>query len=165
MSVQEPVVEDQMQAEAGQALQDQFKVHCFGCGALNAHGLQIKSHWVGKELVCRWRPQPFHVGHPGFVYGGAIASVVDCHAIWTALATACRQLGHDLAGGPPPFAFVTGRLTVNYLKPAAIDASLDFYARVQEQTERKFVVACRVLQNGAECASAEVVAIRVKGMG
>lgn len=163
MSFQEHLVEDPSQSEAGRALQDQLKVHCFGCGALNAHGLKIKSHWLGDELVCRWRPQPFHIGHPGFVYGGAIACVIDCHAIWTALATACRQIDHALSSGPPPFAFVTGKLSVNYLKPMAIDAALDLHARVQAQTERKFVVSCRVMQHGVECANAEVVAIRVKG--
>ncbi len=152
------------QADAGPALQDQLKVHCFGCGALNAHGLHIKSRWVGDELVCRWRPQPFHIGHPGLVYGGTIASIVDCHAIWAAMGTACRQAGHDLAGGPPPFAFVTGKLSVSYLRPAAIDGALELYARVQAQSDRKYLVSCRVLQHGAECATAEVLTIRVKGL-
>jgi hypothetical protein len=41
----------------GRALQDVLLVHCYGCGALNAHGLQIKSHWDGDELLCRWQPQ------------------------------------------------------------------------------------------------------------
>lgn len=72
-------------------LQDVLKVHCFGCGALNAHGLQIKS---------RWQPEPFHIGYPGYAYGGTIASVVDCHCIWTALAHYCRDTGHQLEDGP-----------------------------------------------------------------
>lgn len=33
--------------DTGPALQDLLKVHCFGCGALNARGLQIKSLWDG----------------------------------------------------------------------------------------------------------------------
>lgn len=147
---------------AGRALQDVLKVHCFGCGALNAHGLQIKSHWEGEELVCRWRPEPFHIGHPGFVYGGTIASVVDCHAIWTAMASLCRDTGHDLAMGPPAFAFVTGKLSVSYLKPMAIEQEMELRARVIDGGERKSVVACRVLQSGVECANAEVITVRVR---
>lgn len=150
---------------SGRPLQDLLKVHCFGCGALNEQGLQIKSRWAGDELVCRWRPEPFHIGYPGHVYGGTIASVVDCHAIWTALATLCRDTGHDLANGPPPFAFVTGRLCVDYLKPMAIDREMELRARVVDAGERKSVVACRVFQHGVECASAEVVAVRVRSGG
>jgi len=60
--------------ETGRALQDVLKVHCFGCGSLNEQGLQIKSHWQGDELVCHWQPLPHHIGHPGIVYGGTIAS-------------------------------------------------------------------------------------------
>ncbi len=147
---------------AGAALQDVLRIHCYGCGALNAHGLQIKSRWQGDDLVCRWRPQAFHIGHPGMVYGGTTASLIDCHAIWTALATLCRHVAHDLASGPPPFAFVTGRLSVSFLQPMGIDAELELRARVIDQGERKSIVACQVFQHGVECANAEVVAVRIK---
>lgn len=150
--------------DTGPALQDVLKLQCFGCGTLNEHGLQIKSHWDGDELVCRWRPPAHYIGHPGVVYGGAIASVVDCHAIWTAMASHCRDEGLALDGtDPPPPAFVTGRLAVNYLKPAAIGDALELRARVVERSERRRTVACRVLQGQVECATAEVVAVRVKG--
>lgn len=146
-------------------LQDVYRIRCFGCGALNAHGLQVKSRWEGEGLVCHWRPQPHHIGHPGFLYGGAIASVVDCHAIWTALATRCRDLGHDLRAGPPPFAYVTARLSIDYRKPATIDAGIDLRAHVVERGDRKSVVACSVFQHDVLCAFAEVVTVRVAPLG
>jgi acyl-CoA thioesterase FadM len=145
--------------ENGRALQDVLKVQCFGCGSLNELGLQIKSHWQGDDLVCRWRPPPHHIGHPGLVYGGTIASVVDCHSIWTALATWCRDTGTDIAAGAPPF--VTGRLSVSYLKPLRIDAELELRARVVDTSARRATVACRVLQDGQECALAEVITVRI----
>lgn len=146
------------------ALQDVFKVHCFGCGALNEHGLQIKSHWEGDELVCRWQPKPQHIGHPGIVYGGMIASIVDCHAMWAAMATASRDAGREIVeGGPPPPAFVTGKLSVSYLQPAAIDRPLELRARVTEKTARRANVTCRVLQGDVECAVADVIAVRLPG--
>lgn len=147
--------------DAEPALQDVLKVHCFGCGALNERGLQIKSHWEGDELACRWQPPPHHIGHPGVVYGGAIASVVDCHGIWTALAEHCRAAGIALDAKAP--AFVTGRLTVNYLRPADIGRPLELRARVLDRSERRSTVACRVLQGDVECATAEVIAVRVRG--
>ena len=155
-----------MEVVEGRALQDALKVQCFGCGSLNDQGLQIKSHWAGDELVCRWSPRPYHIGHPGFVYGGVIASVVDCHAIWTAMATACRDEGLLLDGAsPPPFAFVTGKLSVSYLKPARIDRPLELHAKVSDKGERRVHVGCRVLQDGIVCASAEVVTVRVPSLG
>jgi len=146
--------------EDGRALQDVLKVRCFGCGSLNEQGLQIKSHWQGDELVCRWRPPPHHIGHPGLVYGGTIASIVDCHSIWTALATWCRETGTDIVAGPPPF--VTGKLCVSYLRPARIDEDLELRARVVDAGGRRSTVACRVLQGAEACAVAEVVAVRIE---
>lgn len=146
----------------GRALQDRLKVHCFGCGALNAHGLHIKSRWEGGEFVCSWHPRPEHVGFPGYVYGGTIASVVDCHAVWAALSVRCREAGHDLNGGPPPFAVVTKSLYVDYLRPAALDRALELRARIVDHGERRSVVACSVRQGPVECAVAEVITVRVK---
>ncbi len=149
----------------GRPLQDRLRIHCFGCGALNAHGLQIKSGWAGDEFVCVWQPKAEHIGYPGYVYGGTIASVVDCHAIWASLSLRCRDAGHDLNSGPPPFAVVTGRLSVNYLKPALVAQPLELRARITEHGERKSVVVCRVLQGEVECATAEVITVRVTALG
>jgi acyl-coenzyme A thioesterase PaaI-like protein len=142
-------------------LQDVLKVHCFGCGALNAHGLRIKSRWDGEDLLCSWKPEAYHIGHPGYVYGGTIASVVDCHCIWTAMAHYCREINHSLDNGPPPFAYVTASLTINFLKPVPIEGEMELRARPVEKGKRKMAIACRVLHGGMECAIGEVVAVRV----
>ena len=45
----------------GKAIQDYYPdivSYCYGCGRLNEHGLQIKSHWDGEETVCRFTPRP-----------------------------------------------------------------------------------------------------------
>ena len=149
----------------GRALQDRLQVHCFGCGTLNARGLRIKSRWHGDELVCVWQPAPEHFGFPGVVYGGTIASIVDCHAVWASLSMHCQASGHDLSSGAPPFAVVTGCLHVNYLKPPAVTEPLELRARIVEHGERKSIVACSVRQGSVECATAEVVTVRVKGVG
>lgn len=162
MEVLEPRRESGPDEREGPALQDLLRVQCFGCGALNERGLKIKSRWAGDRLVCHWQPEAHHIGYPGVVYGGTVASVVDCHAIWTAMAHTCREQGHDLAAGPPPFAFVTGRLSVTYLKPMRIDTALELRAHMVEQGERKSLVACDVLQDGVVCVTAEVLAVRVK---
>ena len=52
--------------------------HCYGCGSLNRHGHRIKTHWDGDESVTRFTPEPFHTAVPGYVYGGLLASLIDC---------------------------------------------------------------------------------------
>lgn len=74
---------------AGKACQDSYPdelSHC--CGRLNEHGLQLKSHWDGDETVAVFHPRPYHTAIPGVVYGGLIASVIDCHGTGSASAAA-----------------------------------------------------------------------------
>jgi acyl-CoA thioesterase FadM len=149
----------------GRALQDRLPVHCFGCGTLNANGLQIKSRWEGELFVCVWQPRPEHIGFPGVVYGGTIASVIDCHAVWAALSAHCRHAGHDLSSGSPNFGVVTARLLVNYLEPASVAHMLEVRARIVEQRGRKSTIVCSVRQGSTECATAEVIVVRVQARG
>lgn len=142
------------------AMQDVMPNRCFGCGAHNEQGLQIKSFWAGDEVVCAWRPQPHHIGHPGILYGGMIACVIDCHCIWTAVAYAHRANGVEMSG-TPRFLYVTAGLSVNYRKPAPIDSAIELRARVTEFGERKAIVKCTVMCNGVVCADAEVVGVRM----
>ena len=93
--------------------------HCYGCGSLNSHGLQIKSYWDGDETVCHFQPLPYHTAIPGYVYGGLIASLIDCHGTGTA-AAGYRSEGRAM-GSEPLLRFVTASLHVDYLKPTPID--------------------------------------------
>lgn len=151
-----------VQAKAG-AFQDYYPDAlslCYGCGRLNDHGLQIKSYWDGEETVCAYRPQPYHTAIPGYVYGGLIASLIDCHSTGTAAAAAYRAAGREL-GSHPPLRFVTGSLHVDYLRPTPIDALLEVRARVKEIKDRKVVVLSTLSANGQVCARGEVVAVQM----
>lgn len=134
--------------------------HCYGCGRLNEHGLQIKSRWEGDEAVCRYRPRPHHTAIPGYVYGGLIASLVDCHSTGTAAAAVYRAEGRSMDTSPA-LRFVTGSLHVDYLKPTPIYAEIELRATVKELKGRKVVVAVSVLSEGVETARGEVVAVRM----
>lgn len=149
-----------VQTAAPRALQDAVPIRCFGCGTLNEYGLQIKSFWVGEEVVCAWRAQAHHIGHPGILYGGMIACVVDCHCIWTASAYAQRAHGGESGGSPRPL-YVTAALSINYRKPVPIESAIELRARVAEFGERKALVKCSVTARGVHCAEAELVAVRM----
>ena len=64
--------------------------HCYGCGRLNEHGYHIATEWDGEESLTRFTPQPFHTAVAGFVYGGLLASLIDCHSTGTAAAQMYR---------------------------------------------------------------------------
>jgi acyl-coenzyme A thioesterase PaaI-like protein len=145
------------------AFQDQYKDEysvCYGCGRLNTHGHQIKSYWDGEESVCRFMPQPYHTAIAGYVYGGLIASVVDCHGTGTAAAAAFRAAGRPM-GTEPDFRFVTASLHVDYLKPTPIDAPMELRARVEEIKGRKVTVSVSVSSKGQICARGRVVAVQL----
>ena len=133
--------------------------HCYGCGRLNAHGLQIKSYWDGEETVCTFQPRAYHVAIPGYVYGGLIASIMDCHGTGTAAAAAYRAEGREM-DTEPPLRFLTASLHVDYLCPTPLGVPLEVRAQVKEIKGRKVVVAARLYANGQVCARGEVVAVR-----
>jgi acyl-coenzyme A thioesterase PaaI-like protein len=144
------------------AVQDKIpNNHCYGCGPDNQKGLQIKSHWRGDECVCRYTPRPEQCAGPlQYVYGGLIASLIDCHSINTALSNYYRLENREI-GSSPEIWCVTGRLTVSYLAPTPIDADIEVRATIEDAGERKTRVRTRVYSDGKQTAEGEVIAIRV----
>jgi len=132
--------------------------YCYGCGQLNEQGLQLKSYWDGDEAVCYYQPRPYHIALPGYVYGGLIASLIDCHSTGTAAAAAYRAAGRDM-DTEPAFRFVTAGLHVDYLKPTPLGQVLEVRAAVKEIKGRKVVISTRLLVNGDVYARGEVVCV------
>lgn len=133
--------------------------HCYGCGRLNEHGLHVQSYWDGDESICTYRPRPYHTAVPGYVYGGLIASLIDCHSTGTAAAAAHRAAGLPM-GTEPAFRYLTASLHVDYLKPTPIDGDLVIRATATEIKGRKVVVASTLYAGGQACARGEVVAVQ-----
>jgi acyl-coenzyme A thioesterase PaaI-like protein len=133
--------------------------HCYGCGRLNEHGLQIKSYWDGEETVCIFHPQPYHMAIPGYVYGGLIASLIDCHCTGTAAAAAYRAEGRAM-GTEPALRFLTASLHVDYLRPTPLGVPLEVRGTIKDIKGRKVVVSATVSAEGKVCARGEVVAIQ-----
>jgi acyl-coenzyme A thioesterase PaaI-like protein len=145
------------------AFQDYYPDHfsyCYGCGRLNERGLHIKSYWDGDEAVCTFYPQPYHIAILGYVYGGLIASIIDCHCVGTAVAASYRAQGREM-GTEPPLRFLTASLHVDYLQPTPLGVPLEVRARVKEIKGRKVVVEAALLAEGQICVHGEVVAVQV----
>lgn len=133
---------------------------CYGCGRHNPKGLHIKTFWDGKEGSFRFKPKPYHTAFPGVVYGGLVASLIDCHSIGTAIAAAYQAEGRE-PGTEPEITFVTGNLNVSYLHPTPIDAELQIRSHVKAMSERKVIVICDLFAGDTKCATGEVTAVRV----
>jgi acyl-coenzyme A thioesterase PaaI-like protein len=134
--------------------------YCYGCGRLNEHGYQIKSYWDGEESVCIFNPKPYHIAIPGFVYGGLIASLIDCHGTGTASAALYRAEGREM-GTEPPIRLVTASLHVDYLKPAPLGIPLEVRGIVNEIKGRKVIVDATLSANSQVCAKGEVIAVKM----
>ena len=138
---------------------------CYGCGPANAHGLHIKSYWSEDktEVVCTFHPEPkFNAGFDNVMYGGLVASLCDCHSVWTAIASLYRYEQRE-HGSQPSISCVTARLEVNYLVPTPLDKPVVLRARPAEisSTGRRASIYCAVYSGDLKTAEAHVVAVRV----
>lgn len=133
---------------------------CFGCGGGNPAGLHIHSYWQGDEGVCRWQPDAIHQGWVGVTCGGIIATLIDCHCMATAMATAIRDEGRPLAS-EPRLRFATGSLNIKYLKPTPSDRELELRAQVTEVKGKKYTLSCGLYVDGEQTVEATAVAFLV----
>jgi len=145
----------------GPAVQDFYPddfSHCAGCGRLNTHGRHFKTRRDGDETVTRFTPSTHDTAVPGFVYGGLIAALVDCHAMATASAAALQAAEKAIGEVPSP-RFVTASLKVDFLKPTPVGVELEARGRIKERSERKAIVEVTVSADGVVTARGDVIAV------
>jgi acyl-coenzyme A thioesterase PaaI-like protein len=106
--------------------------------------------------VCDFRPASHHEAFDGFVAGGIIGVVFDCHCNWTAAHHLMKRTG---AESPP--ATVTAELTVRFAKPTPSGAPLHFRARVVESTDRRATVEGVLEAGGAVTATCRATFVAV----
>jgi len=149
--------------EGGAALQDRYPGnHCFGCGPSNRRGLRLKSHRFGDACVARFSPSPEHnAGPEAWLNGGIVATLLDCHGVFAAIADAYAREEREFASAPLIW-YVTGSLSVRYERPTPIDREARLVARVRSIAGRKTTVDCSLRSGGLVCATGMVVAVRVE---
>jgi acyl-coenzyme A thioesterase PaaI-like protein len=151
-----------MEPKAFQDYYPDHMAHCYGCGRLNEVGYQIKSYWQGEESICLFKPKPYHISIPGFVYGGLIASLVDCHGTGTAAAAGYRAENRPMDSNPP-LRYLTASLHIDYLKPTPLDILLELRGTVKEIKGRKVIVNISVLADHILMVQGQLVAVQVPG--
>ena len=119
-----------------QSLQELYfpDMRCFGCGPANEKGLRLRSHAVADgRVTARFTPWPEHDNGVGYLNGGIIATVLDCHSAAAVTHEALTRGWPPLGGAKLPY--VTAGLDVRYLRPAPLDDTVALYAEVTAADE------------------------------
>lgn len=132
---------------------------CYGCGTRNTNGHHFETRWQGITTVTEYMPLPYHTAIPGFVYGGLLASLVDCHSTGSAALAFYRQQGHEPGDSMPVPRFVTASLKVDYVKPTPLGIVLRVVGNIQAISAKKVIVSSKVFAQDLMVATSEVVAV------
>src|SRR5699024_135836 len=144
------------------AIQDDYAddyAWCYGCGRLNKNGLNLRTSWAGEKTVTVYTPLPEHMAVPGFVYGGLLASLIDCHSRGSPSLALRRQNGYEPGDGIEAPRFVTASLAVDFIKPTPLGVPLKAIGTVEEMHAKKWKVQTEVMAEGVCCAKGDVVAV------
>ncbi len=133
---------------------------CYGCGRHNPQGHHFETRWDGDDTLTEFVPKAEHTAIPGFVYGGLLASLVDCHSTGSAALALYRQAGHEPGDDAPVPRCVTASLKVDYLKPTPLGGVLRVRGHIKEIGAKKVVVASEVYAGDTVVVTSEVVAVR-----
>lgn len=144
------------------SLQDRYGPQsvCFGCGPANPDGLHIKSRPApddDDELVAEWMPQKRYEAFDGYLNGGIIGTLLDCHCNWTAAYHLMKKAGAD----HPPFT-VTAEYTVRMRRPTPSTGPVTLRARVVESGDDRAVVEGTLEAGGVVTATCRGVFVAVK---
>ncbi|MBS2772172.1 PaaI family thioesterase [Anoxybacillus sp. PDR2] len=151
-----------MEEKVVNAIQDEYPddfAWCYGCGRLNENGHHFRTGWQGEQTVTIYTPRPEHAAIPGFVYGGLLASLIDCHGTGSAALALHRKNGYEPGDGTAPPRFVTASLNVQFLKPTPQGVPLKAIGTVEEIHPKKWRVQTEVYANDVLCAQGEVIAV------
>ncbi|MGI8754437.1 MAG: PaaI family thioesterase [Acidimicrobiales bacterium] len=135
--------------------------HCWGCGADNPDGLQLKSAWDGDHSTARWSGSPQYAAGPRhFLNGGVIATLLDCHGVCTAVADAYRRAGRAIGSDPEIWLAMTA-MEIRFLRPTPVDAELVIRGTVSAVDDAGATVDCVLEAEGKERARARVMSVQV----
>ncbi|XP_035169869.1 acyl-coenzyme A thioesterase THEM4-like, partial [Oxyura jamaicensis] len=87
-------------------------------------------HGAGDRALCLCQLGPYLEGHPGFVHGGAIATIVD-----TTLGTCALKAAGSV---------MTAKLSIDFLAPVPLGSVVLVDGRVERRDGRKLFLSCRV---------------------
>lgn len=139
---------------------------CFGCGRANTNGLRLRSFVSGDGVVAEWHAEPHHNAYPGFLCGGVIGTLLDCHT-GAALAWALnlRDGTSDVTPPPNPFAtapWATSEYVVQLRRPTPMTVPVTLRARVVNLDDDQAIVEASLEAEEKTCATCSATWKRLK---
>lgn len=136
---------------------------CYGCGVSNPDGMHLKSFWsedqtyVSATYTCEAK---YNSGFPGVMFGGTVASLIDCQSIWTAIAFAHKAESRDIESASD-IVYVTKQITVNYMKATPLEEPIYLKSWVGGNVEKKVTVICELGTKDTLTATGRTLAVRI----
>jgi len=128
---------------------------CFGCGPANPKGLRLRSYEDDGIISATFLPWPEHDNGAGFLNGGIISTLLDCHGAAAVLLEADRH-GWKPAPGAE-LAFVTAGLEVQFRRPAPLDEPVELTAELTAVAESEMTVVSQLHHGGKTRATGTAV--------
>jgi acyl-coenzyme A thioesterase PaaI-like protein len=131
---------------------------CFGCGPANQDGLRIRSYEAGDgTVVATWQPRPEHEAFDGFVNGGILGTLIDCHSNWTAVAALLARNGSSEAPST-----VTSEYSVKFERPTPSDQPLRLIGKAVDVRDDRVTVETTVEVDGTTTARGRATFVAVR---
>jgi uncharacterized protein (TIGR00369 family) len=106
--------------------------------------------------VATWEPRPEHEAFDGFVNGGILGTLLDCHSNWTAIAALMAR-----TGSPTPPSTVTAELSIRYRRPTPSGRPVRLVGRVVELTDDRATIESTIDSDGTVTATGRTTFVAV----
>lgn len=126
---------------------------CFGCGHGNPDGLRLRSYPADDGTVtAEFHPWPQHDNGLGYLNGGVICTVLDCHSAAAVMQEADKRGWGPL--GDAALSYVTAGLQVRYLRPAPLREPVELRAAISAASESEMTAEVSLWWDGKPRAEA-----------
>jgi acyl-coenzyme A thioesterase PaaI-like protein len=131
------------------SIQEQLfpELPCFGCGPSNEKGLRLRSFPADDgSVVATFLPWPEHNSGLGYLNGGIIATLLDCHSAAAVTYEAHRRGWTSIGDAALPY--VTAGLDVRYLRPSPLHEQVELRAHIVEADEAQILSSVELVWDG-----------------
>jgi acyl-coenzyme A thioesterase PaaI-like protein len=136
------------------SIQDRLfpQLTCFGCGPSNPNGLRLKSYLRDGVITATFRPWAEHDNGVGYLNGGIITTVLDCHSAAAVVSEAHARGWLPLGGAALPF--VTAGIDVRFRRPAPLHDPVELRAEITAASEAEMSCSVEMVFDGKQRATA-----------
>ena len=146
----------------GQSIQETLypTLTCFGCGHANPRGFHLRSYLDGDVTVAEFTSRPEHDNGFGFLNGGIITTVLDCHTAAVVMWESAQRGWEAEPGAPVPF--ITAGIDVRFRRPTPLAAPVQLSARPEKISEKQIIVSAELTAEGKTRATATATWLRFR---